>query len=188
MSEPETFKNRKAAHDWLQDQGYQVSIGKFYTDIKRRENNAPALNPDQTLSRYQVALYGLRLGREQAPPDLQALAADRVDYAHAREKAEAEIAELKAGRMRREQDRDWLHADTAWAVVAGFIGSSRDVLRRHFHDAQHDLVAAAGGDPVRAPELYEACEQVIGRAYNDLARVGMDLRFAEDADDQDAPA
>lgn len=177
------FKTRKEAYDWLRSQGCQVSIGKFYQDIKRRENNAPALNADKTLSRYQVELYRYKLGEQAAPPDLTAMAQDRVDYAHAREKAEAEIAQMKAERMRREEDNRWVEQITAWGVLAATLGELRDAIRRCLHDSQADLVSAAGGEPHRAPELYEAADQVIGRAFNQIAAKAVDITFVEDQDE-----
>lgn len=174
-TEPETFKNRKEAHEWLVAQGYAVSVGKFYQDIK--EKGFPVLNADKTLSKYQVAVYGKGLETQQQP-DPSALS--RSDAAHRKETAEAQIAEMKAERMKREEDEQWLHAAKAWSVIAALVGNLRDGLRRHLHDAQVDITLAAGGDPVRAPEVYEHIDQVISRAFNEVAGTAIDVQWEEE--------
>lgn len=171
----ETFKNRKEAHEWLVEQGYAVSVGKFYQDIKQK--GFPVLNADKSLSRYQVAMYGKDLSVEQQP-DPSALS--RSDAAHRKESAEAEIAEMKAERMRREEDQYWLHADQAWSVIAGILGNLRDVVRRHQHDSKEEIVKAAGGDIARAPEVFEAMDQVISKAWNEVA--GSELHIEWEVD------
>ena len=171
---PETFANRQEAYDWLIAQGYAVSVGKFYQDIKRK--GFPALNPDKSVSKYQVAVYGKGLESKQQP-DLTALS--KTEDTHRKERAEADIAEMKAERMRREEDSYWLHADQAWSVVAALIGSLRDVVRRHLHDAQLEITKAAGGDISLAPEVFEAMDQVIGRAWNEVAGKEIDIAWRE---------
>jgi hypothetical protein len=175
-TEPETFKNRQEAHDWLLANGYQVSIGKFYQDIKRK--GFPVINPDKTISKYQVAVYGKNLATDQQP-DPSALS--RSEYTQQKEKAEAEMAIMKAERMRREEDELWLHAEQAWSAIAGLVGSLRDVIRRHLHDEQVRIVQAAGGDPVRSPEVFEYVDQVIGRAFNEVAGAPLDIQWEEEA-------
>jgi len=170
--DPETFKNRKEAHSWLVEQGYKISVGKFYQDIK--EKGFPVLNPDGSVSKYQVAVYGRDLEGKQAA-DPSALA--RSEYIHQKEKAEAEIATMKAERMRREEDEHWLHADTAWSVLAGLVGELRDVIRRNLHDEQLAIVQAAGGDPVRAPEVFEHVDQVISRAFNQISGSALEIKW-----------
>ncbi|WP_310601453.1 hypothetical protein [Desulfobulbus sp.] len=168
----EYFRSRKEAHDWLIEQRYAVSIGKFYQDIK--EKGFPVLNPDKTVSKYQVAVYGKSLENAQQP-DPSAL--ERLEAMHRKERAEAEIAEMKAERMRREEDAEWLHSSLAWSVVAGLIGNLRDVVRRHLHDAQIDIAKAAGGDIARAPEVYEAVDQVISQAWNEVAGSELQIQW-----------
>lgn len=171
-TESETFKSRQEAHTWLIDQGYAVSVGKFYQDIKKK--GFPVLNADKTVSKYQVAVYGKGLATEQQP-DPSALS--RSEHAHQKEKAEAEMAVMKAERMRREEDALWLHADQAWSVVAALIGDLRDVIRRQLHDAQVDITLAAGGDPSRAPEVYEHIDGVINKAFNEVAGTSLDIQW-----------
>lgn len=171
-TEPETFKNRQEAHDWLLANGYKVSSGKFYQDIKRK--GFPVVNPDKTISKYQVAVYGKNLATDQQP-DPSALG--RLEYTQQKEKAEAEMAIMKAERMRREEDDLWLQAEQAWSALAGVIGNLRDVIRRHLHDEQVRIVLAGGGDPVRAPEVFELLDQVVNRAFTEVAGQEIDIQW-----------
>jgi len=171
-AEAETFKSRKEAHDWLVENGYAVSVGKFYQDIKSK--GFPVLNPDKSISKYQVAMYGKGLQTDQQP-DPSALA--RSEYAHQKEKADAEIATMKAERMRREEDELWLHADKAWSVVAALFGELREVIRRDLHDAQITITTAAGGDINRAPEVFETADKVIDKAFNRVAGSSLEIRW-----------
>lgn len=176
MTKPETFKSRKEAHAWLIAQGYSVSVGKFYQDIK--EKGFPLLNADKSVSKYQVAVYGKGLEtKQQADPSALA----KAEWIHQKEKAEAEMAVMKAERMRREEDDLWLHAVEAWSVVAALVGNLRDAVRRHLHDAQIDITKAAGGDIVRAPEVYEAVDQVISKAWNEVA--GSELQITWESEE-----
>lgn len=177
--EAEFFASRKEAHDWLVANGYAVSIGKFYQDIKKQ--GFPVVNQDKTVSKYQVRVYADSLVADQQP-DPSALA--RSEHLHRREKAEADLAEMKAERMRREEDAYWLRAEDAWSALAGLIGELRDTIRRQLHDAQVALAQAAGGDVARAPELFEAIDQVVSRAYNDMAGRELNIQWGgEDVDD-----
>ncbi len=171
--EAEYFSSRKEAWEWLLENGYKVSIGKFYQDIKR--NGFPAITEDKKVSKYQVAVYGKSLVEENKV-DISAL--ERSESMHRKDMAEAEIAEIKARKMRREQDKLWLHSDDAWSVVAALVTALRDALRRAAHDGREELVEAAGGELLRAPELYEKLEEVvINRAFNEVVGVRLNIEW-----------
>ncbi len=172
MEGSEYFKNRKEAYAWLIEEGYKVSVGKFYQDIKN--NGFPAVNRDKTVSKYQVMLYANQLS-EKTRPDLSAM--ERSENLHRKEKADAEMAEMKAERMRREQDRLWLHADDAWSALAAVVGNLRDALRRGLHSQQIQIVQAAGGEIHRAPEVYEYIDGVVDTAFNEVARAGIEVNW-----------
>lgn len=134
----ERFVNRKQALNWLNAQGYKISQGKFYQDCNA---GFPALNKDGSVSKYQVMQYG-----QQLDISSRAIAPDTSREDEARKaKADADMAEIKAERMRREEDALWLHADMAWAQMAALVGALRDCLRHHFHVNQHEIVHVAGG-------------------------------------------
>jgi len=168
-AEGERFKNRKQALNWLQAQGYKVSTGKFYQDC---DAGFPNIHKDGSLSRYQTMQYGQQL-------DIERRGAGPVDPGNGREadearkiKADADKSEMQAEDMRREQDKKWLHQESAWEALAALVGVLRDSLRHQFHVGQTHIIHLAGGDPVRAPEVYEACEELIGRAYNEVLASG----------------
>ena len=174
QQESEYFRTRKEAHDWLKEQGFAVSRGKFYADIEQQ--GFPVLNADKSLSRYQVLVYANQLGATKQP-DPSALS--RSEFLHRKEKADAEIAEMKAERMRREEDAYWLSAEDAWSAIAALIGNLRDVIRRYLQDAQVDITTAGGGDAGRAPEVFELCDQVVGRAFNEVAGKEIEVEWKE---------
>lgn len=173
----ERFKSRKAALDWLQAQGYQVSNGKFYKDCAAGEL---AMGKDGSLSRYRVLLYGLKLAKGGGP-SVDAVSTAEDDARKA--KADADMAEMKAERMRREEDKLWLHADQAWAAVAGLIGALRDALRYHLHLSAREIVLSAGGDQERSHEMYELVEEVVSRGFNDVAGASIAVEFSKEQDD-----
>ena len=165
--EGERFANRKQALNWLQAQGYKISQGKFYQDCAA---GFPALHRDGSVSRYQVMQYGQQLdvetrGAAPASPDKEADDARKA-------KAEADIKEMQAEAMKREQDRDWLRKEEAWATLAAIVGTLRDSLRHHFHAGQGQLVHLAGGDVRRGPEVYEGCEEIMAKAFNEVCATG----------------
>lgn len=162
--EGERFANRKQALNWLQAQKYKVSQGKFYQDCNA---GFPVMHRDGSISRYQVMQYGQQLDvetRGTAP-----VSGGREESDDRRAKAEAEIKEMEANKRRREEDTEWLHADAAWAAIAGLLGVLKDSLRHHFHAGQGELIHLAGGDPARGPEVYESCEEIMARAFNEVA-------------------
>ncbi len=171
----EYFKTRKEAHDWMKAEGYQISIGKFYTDIKN--NGFPVVNADKSVSKYQVMEYARAL-TEETRPDISAL--ERSEHLHRKEAAEAAIAEMKAEKMRREEDRLWLHSDNAWSALAAVVGNLRDVIRRGIHAEQVPIVQAAGGELHRAPEVYEYIDGVVNTAFNEVTRAAIDIQWEKE--------
>lgn len=164
--EGERFANRKQALNWLVSQGYKISQGKFYQDVKA---GFPGLQRDGSISRYQVMQYGQQLDVESR--GAQVFPGGQDDYEARKAKADAEIKEMQAAKMRKEEDADWLHADAAWAAIAGLLGVLKDSLRHHFHAGQGELIHLAGGDPARGPEVYESCEEIMARAFNEVSRM-----------------
>ncbi len=170
----ERFKSRKKALDWLQGQGHKVSQGKFYQDCKA---GFPYVAKDGSVSKYQVMVYAKGLD-EQNTPDLSAL--DAKEFERRKAQADAEIAEIKAERMRREADSNWLHADEAWAAVAGLVGRLRDTIRHHLHTGQREVVYAAGGEQERSAEVFEVMDALVDKAFNEVAGDSIDITFVEE--------
>jgi hypothetical protein len=180
MSSPvpqERFASRKKALVWLNENGMKVSQGKFYQDCA---GGYPTVYDDKTVSKFEVMEYGQKL-QNNDPESM----GEEEKRKHEREderrkaKAEADMAEMKAEKMRREQDSEWLHASTAWAAVAGVTGALRDSLRYHFHASQEKIVHVAGGDANRTYEVYEFCEDIVNKAFNDVAGSSVDVQFKD---------
>lgn len=171
----ERFVNRKQAFDWLVAQGYKVSRGKFYQDCAA---GCPVVHRDGSVSKFEVLQYGQQL-------DVTTRLANS-DYSRENEakklKAEAEMAEMKAEKMRREEDKHWLHADTAWAITAGLIGSLRDCIRHHLYTARSEVVLQADGKQDRDQEVFELMDEVIDRAFNEVAGESVNVVFEKETD------
>jgi len=169
----ERFVNRKQALNWLNAQGYKISQGKFCQDCK---SGFPDIHRDGSVSKYQVMQYG-----QQLDISSRSIAPDQSREDEARKaKAEADMAEMKAERMRREEDLLWLHADHAWAALAGVVGALRDCLRHHFHQGQNEIIHIAGGDSGRNHEVFELCDEIVNRAFNEVAGGAVDVEFVRE--------
>lgn len=176
----ERFTSRKQALEWLKANGYKVSQGKFYQDCG---GGYPFVHKDGSVSKFQVLEYGQKL-------DLQARSAAAVaaatrEWDDRQVKANAEIAEMKAERMRRDEDRFWLHAVDAWAQVAALVGALRDNVRHQLFIAQREIVQVAGGDQDRSQEVCDFCDQLVARAFNETAGATINLKFERDTDAQE---
>lgn len=169
--EEEYFSNRKEAHDWLTENGFVISRSKFYEDCKK---GFPAINADKSVSKYQVSVYGSKLKDDRAV-DLEAM--EKNSYSHRKDKADAELAEMRAERMRREEDDQWLHADTAWSAVAALLGRLRESIRHQLHTESAEMVLAVSGEVARSPELFEMIEGAVDAAYNEIAGDTLDITW-----------
>lgn len=161
----ERFKNRQAALKWLQTRG-QISTGKFYQDC---DAGIVQVSADKTVSKYQVMEYAERIfgfTRQQAPLQDQVAKKDRLEIELLEQKVEKQKLE------NRKEDSNWLQKEEAWAQMAAIIGKLRDGLRHQFHVGSVALIHASGGDPARSPEVYEASEVLLSRAFNEIVESG----------------
>ena len=162
---PERFKNRKEALTWLQSRG-QISQGKFYQDC---DAGLISVAPDKSVSKYQVMEYAEKVfgyTRQTAP---------LADMSEKKARLEVEKLEQELQRMKlanRKEDDNWLHKEEAWGQLAALIGTLRDALRHHCHLGQAHLVHLAGGDHSRGPEVYEGCEEILARSFNEVIASG----------------
>lgn len=164
MSE-DRFKNRKEALAWLQSKG-QISTGKFYQDCA---DGKITIYPDKTISKFQVAEYAERVFgfAKPATPSYE-----RSDKMAALELREQELKVEKMELANRKEDANWLQKEEAWAQMAAIIGTLRDSLRHQLHVGTAALIHVAAGDPARGPEVYETAEELISRAFNEVASSG----------------
>lgn len=173
-SDDQPFKNRTEARAWLLAQGCKVSVGSFYQDGKAGKY---AVREDGTVSRAAMAEYLLRRQRKARVPDL-----DLVDYSQERQQLEVKKLRLEVGKREldnRREDNRWLRKEDAWAAVAGVLVHLKDSLHHQFHEGATLLIHLAGGDPVRAPEVLDACLDLCGQAFNELAGARIEGVFAE---------
>ncbi|GEM_PF-1216175 len=175
-TENDRFSSRKEALNWLHSQNYKVSTGKFYQDCGA---GFPMIHRDGTVSRYQILMYAQQIDLSTKTEDLASRDNLRL-HESKKTKAEAEIAELKAMRLRREEDRHWLHAEDAWAQIAALIGALRDAIRHHLFTSQRELTHVVGGDQNRSQELVEHADSLIDKAFNEIASTKIDVVFEKE--------
>ena len=167
------FVNRKQALNWLQSQGYKVGQDKFYKDCKA---GFPRVHRDKSVSKFEAMQYGQQLDMAIRGGD-GASGYDSSNDEARKTKADADMAEMKSERMRREEDKYWLHAEEAWATMAALIGTLRDSIRHHLHEGSREVVHLAGGDQVRSQEVFEGVDQLVSRAFNEVAGNGINVVF-----------
>jgi hypothetical protein len=165
--EGERFRNRKQAFDWLKSQGYKVSQGKFYGDC---EAGSPAVHKDGSVSRFHVMQYGQQLDLERKSSDPDSQKADEADLR--KRIAEAEIAERKNEREKRQMDSEWLNRSDALTQMAAIMGKTRAALRRRFSSTYQEVVKKCGGDHNRGNEVNEYQDSLIRQAFNEVAGNG----------------
>ena len=173
-TDSERFKNRSQALRWLKAQGYKVSQGKFYMDCK--EGGFPGMHRDGSVSRFQVLQYGQQLDLSTRSVDLDV----SREHDARKSRADADMAEMKAEKMRRDEDKAWLHASQAWGIMAALVGTLRDCIRHHLYIAQGEIVLQAGGEQDRSQEVYELTYEIIDRAFNEIAGESINVVFEKE--------
>jgi hypothetical protein len=181
IDNPDRFTNRKAALNWLQEQGYKVSQGKFYDDCSNGTKISCMLNG--SLSKFDVLNYAntyLQAGTSAA--FMSTLASEQLRKV----KAEADMKEHQFRLAERRADKYWLHADDAWALVAALIGTLRDCIRHHLENGSPEIVETARGDHQATIEVFEKCEDIINRAFNEVAGKGLHMEFERVTEEEQA--
>lgn len=162
---PERFKNRREALSWLQARG-QISRSKFYDDCS---SGVITIYPDKTVSMFDVALYA----EKHFTPARNSLVSG--DMSRERERLEIEKLRLEVSKLEIETRRDddkWILKEEAYTQMAAIFGVLRDALRHQFYSGAATIVQACGGEQKRVMELYELCEEIIGRGFNQVADMG----------------
>ena len=160
----EFFKNRKEAFLWLKEEGYPVGQSKFYEDCP----GVVPMNEDKTVSKFLVMQYGEALRRKTGGGDvstsIEAAAADLR-----KKKANATLAEFQAQKLAREEDNLWLHADDAYAMLAGLVAAMRSAVRHQIYSHRRELVEIVRGNPDLADQLYQEVEGLLDDGFNEVA-------------------
>ena len=178
----QSYKSRAEAFRlFIDPQNLPVSQAKFYLDAARRD----MVLPDKTIQLSALLSYAkdeLKVSTisGQSLVD-RSRDQERIGHEDRKTKAEADIKEMQAEEARRKMDKDWLYSDSAWAALAGLVGTLQDTLRHHFHVGSPDLITLAGGDLQRAPEVYEGAEAIMAKAFNEVLAAGhIEGIFAQD--------
>jgi len=160
----EFFKNRKEAFLWLKEEGYPVGRSKFYEDCP----GVVPMNGDKTVSKFLVMQYGEALRRKTGGGDVStSVEAAKADLR--KKNADASTAEYKAQKLAREEDNLWLHADDAYAMLAGLVAAMRSAVRHQIYSHRRELVEIVRGNPDLADQLYQEVEGLLDDGFNEVA-------------------
>jgi hypothetical protein len=174
------FKNRRSAWNWLNEKGFKISRGKFYADCGA---GFPKIHRDGTVSRFQVMEHGQRLSLEfKRSAKETPIHNEREELLLRKERAETQISEMKAERAKREQDRDWLHAEDAWASMAAIIGTLRDSIRHHLERGSREIVEISAGNQDHVYQTYEAMDDLISQAFNEVSGAEINVTFEKNSE------
>ena len=162
----QTYKNRADALRFVRDWGFTFSERKFYDDCVKEgmiEPDGKSVNLCSLLA-YLWGMY---------PPIATDSDQARMEQ-RAEEQAELDLEEkrLKVQKLRRSED----HVKTLESRVADFekqqaalLLLTYDTIRHHINLASREIVHAAGAEIDRTAEIEERIEQIIDRAFNEIA-------------------
>lgn len=144
----QTFRNKKAALEWLQDQGFKVSIGTFYTACKR---GLCVVNEDGTVAEAYALHYALtHLKRIGTPEGGQSpLQAKKVDL-------EIENLKLKNKRAQFELEKESGKYQLTKDVLRdrlGLINYYDQLITNTIRTRMSDWLGLAHGDQKRLADV-----------------------------------
>lgn len=184
---PEYFANRREAWQWLHEQGLQIGESTFYRRIGTP--GFPRLTPDKRVSRWECSEF-LRLQQVEGNATPGGVYATD-ELVQRKLLADTEAAEYAAGlarqkleRLTKETDKTWMARRDAYAMLAALIGTLRDSVLHQLHHNQLAFCAAAGGEDVRAPELYEALVAAVNAAFNEVADRPLQVELQGEKEEQ----
>lgn len=180
---PQTFKTRKAAHRWLQDEGVAVSQGKFYQDADRLR----MIQPDKSVQLSDLLAY-VKNQLKISPVSGQSLGEVDDDRTKAKADArkavaDADKAEMQAEAMRREMDKAWVPRDRADEECCVWVSRLRDAVDYHLGKQLLALIHACGGNPGRLSEAQAVLAEALAAAANEIANAEEITVVIEDLDD-----
>jgi len=144
------FKNKKAALEWLQDQGFKVSVGTFYTACKR---GLCVVNEDGTVHEAFALHYALNNLKRPGTPDGAA-----SPLAEEKTQLEIENLELKNKKARFEMERETgkyvLRKDSERRVLC-FINYFDNMVQNMLRLRMPEWIQMAHGDTRRALDVID---------------------------------
>jgi hypothetical protein len=160
------FETRRAAFAWLKDQGYKISIGKFYQDCAK---GLCAVGQDGTIRESAVIAYAL-----QQLPKVET--EDGKLVPKQAEKLDEEIAHIRARRQNSEFDLEhkkgqYLPRKDFGLELAARAGVLEQGLRNFIRTRMVDLISMCAGDPGKLPTLVDFFNQELDALLTEYASV-----------------
>ena len=173
------FKTRKKALDWLSENGFKISQGKFYKDCC--PDGVVPLKKNGSVDKADVVRYANTLN--VTTPQTKELSKTREN----KEELERKILEVKLAKNSLDLDRErekWLSSEKAFALSAGLAGAIKDAVSYHIRHEVLDVIEAAGGKKSMETDCIEAMDAVFVLAYNEVAnKETIRLIYYDDVED-----
>lgn len=158
------FKSQKEARNFLIDQGYKVSVGKFSQDSHQFTTGKG------TIVLSELIDYARKELRKTG--SLADLAAQREEADTRKAIADADRAEIKRDEERRLLDKNWISRDDSDLEVCVWAALTRDSIVARLDKNLPLLIHVSGGQVDRLAEAQAVIDQTISEACNDIANSG----------------
>jgi len=170
------FKTRKEAFDWLQAQGYKISIGKLYQDCEAGVKIT--VHQDGTVSKWETLEYAKsELTTGTGTGSTSGLASEQLRKV----KAEADMKELQFETASRLADKKWMLHEDVLRETACLIGGIQNAFFLTVHKRTSELIRLCRGKQEMLPDVLEFLEEkIVKEAFNTATTVGCELIFQVD--------
>ena len=148
---PFDFKNRKQALEWLKEQGFNVSRGKFYQDVTA---GRCIINPVGSISRLHVALY-MQAQKEKH------LLRQLSDYEY-RERRQFSPQPIRL------KQREYMTKAEGWNLITGLIRTYHTTLLYRLQDQKKSLIAACEGNPAQDCTLFDFLQHLAEQVLSEI--------------------
>lgn len=189
MEPRQVFKNRVAAHTWLEQKGIKVSQSSFFAHA----NKERLIQPDKTVllcdllayvEKYHHRSAGLVGPRSTEAEDL----AKRKELADVeRSEADARTAKVKADEAERAASNRWIEVIDHDRQMAALAGQIEACLEQHTTIKLSELVYLCGGDIRKAAEFSHGLKSVYDAAITEaVSEQTRTIVFEEEAQGADS--
>lgn len=158
------FKSQKEARNFLIEQGYKVSVGKFSQDSHQFTTSKGVILLSELVDYARKEL--------RKTGSLADLAAQREEADTRKAVADADRAEIKRDEERRQLDKSWISREDSDLEVCVWAALTRDSIVARLDKNLPLLIHVCGGQLDRLPEVQAVLDQTISDACNDIANSG----------------
>lgn len=180
------FKSIAEAERFLNDQGFDVSHGKFFADVK----SGKVETQGKRLSKFSTLLYAMqqRLSSRVGGIDLD-LTKRREEADTLKAEHSAEIERMKAENMRRRMSTEWCHREEVHGVWASIMGDLYTALIHNAGSSTGKIITACNGNQNKSVNVNNCLSGIIDNSFNEVGMRGrVEAVFYIEGDDEPADA